>query len=173
MEVKEFTVLGLHGDLVDFRCRVSSGTYVRSLAHELGQKLGIGANLASLRRTAWPSLPSNSAIRWTKSARLPLKAVSRSCWSIRGGCCRRFHRSPPRRRHRQDPPRPDREPAGNVPVAVREGVCRTGRADLHRQPSSGDAVPSESGFVQLRQFLPIPKLIVEVGDSLTGCGLAA
>ena len=51
VEVKEFTVLGLNGDLVDFRCRVSSGTYVRSLAHELGQKLGIGGHLASLRRT--------------------------------------------------------------------------------------------------------------------------
>ena len=51
VEVKAFTVLGLNGDLVDFRCRVSSGTYVRSLAHELGQKLGIGAHLASLRRT--------------------------------------------------------------------------------------------------------------------------
>ena len=51
VEVKEFTVLGLAGDLVDFRCRVSSGTYVRSLAHELGQELGIGAHLGSLRRT--------------------------------------------------------------------------------------------------------------------------
>jgi tRNA pseudouridine55 synthase len=51
VEVKEFTVLGLSGGLVDFRCRVSSGTYVRSLAHALGQKLGIGAHLASLRRT--------------------------------------------------------------------------------------------------------------------------
>ena len=52
VEVKEFTIAGLNGDLVDFRCRVSSGTYVRSLAHELGQKLGVGAHLASLRRTA-------------------------------------------------------------------------------------------------------------------------
>ena len=51
VEVKEFAVLSLNGDLVEFRCRVSSGTYVRSLAHELGQKLGIGAHLASLRRT--------------------------------------------------------------------------------------------------------------------------
>jgi tRNA pseudouridine55 synthase len=51
VEVKEFAVLGLIGDLVEFRCRVSSGTYVRSLAHEMGQKLGIGAHLASLRRT--------------------------------------------------------------------------------------------------------------------------
>ena len=52
VEVGEFTISGLDGDVVDFCCRVSSGTYVRSLAHELGQKLGIGAHLASLRRTA-------------------------------------------------------------------------------------------------------------------------
>ena len=52
VEVKEFTVTGMASGLVEFRCRVSSGTYVRSLAHELGQKLGIGAHLASLRRTA-------------------------------------------------------------------------------------------------------------------------
>ncbi len=52
VEVREFTVLGLDGDLAGFRCRVSSGTYVRGLAHELGQRLGTGAHLASLRRTA-------------------------------------------------------------------------------------------------------------------------
>jgi tRNA pseudouridine55 synthase len=52
VEVKELTVLHLDGDLVNFRCRVSSGTYVRSLGHELGQKLGIGAHLVSLSRTA-------------------------------------------------------------------------------------------------------------------------
>jgi tRNA pseudouridine55 synthase len=52
VEVKEFTVRGIDGNLVDFCCLVSSGTYVRSLAHELGQRLGIGAHLASLRRTA-------------------------------------------------------------------------------------------------------------------------
>jgi tRNA pseudouridine55 synthase len=52
VEVKEFTIDSLESDLAGFRCRVSSGTYVRSLAHELGQKLGCGAHLASLRRTA-------------------------------------------------------------------------------------------------------------------------
>ena len=51
VEVKEFVVSGLNGECAEFRCRVSSGTYVRSLAHEMGQKLGIGAHLASLRRT--------------------------------------------------------------------------------------------------------------------------
>src|SRR5271167_2801901 len=52
VEVKELTILDLDGDLVHFLCWVSSGTYVRSLAHELGQRLGTGAHLASLRRTA-------------------------------------------------------------------------------------------------------------------------
>jgi tRNA pseudouridine55 synthase len=36
---------------IGFRVSVSAGTYVRSLAHELGKKLGCGAHLASLRRT--------------------------------------------------------------------------------------------------------------------------
>jgi tRNA pseudouridine55 synthase len=52
VEIKEFQVCGLSGDLLEFRCRVSSGTYVRSLAHEIGQSLGIGAHLVGLRRTA-------------------------------------------------------------------------------------------------------------------------
>jgi tRNA pseudouridine55 synthase len=35
----------------DIRARVSSGTYIRSLAHDLGKRLGVGAHLMSLRRT--------------------------------------------------------------------------------------------------------------------------
>jgi tRNA pseudouridine55 synthase len=34
------------------RVRCSSGTYVRTLAHDIGSKLGVGAHLAALRRTA-------------------------------------------------------------------------------------------------------------------------
>jgi len=36
----------------DFRLRSSKGTYVRTIAHDLGQRLGCGAHLAALRRTA-------------------------------------------------------------------------------------------------------------------------
>ncbi|MBM3900840.1 MAG: tRNA pseudouridine(55) synthase TruB [Verrucomicrobia bacterium] len=35
-----------------FRVSCTKGTYVRSLAHDLGQRLGCGAHLAALRRTA-------------------------------------------------------------------------------------------------------------------------
>lgn len=37
---------------VHFRLQCSKGTYVRSLAHDLGQALGVGGYLWSLRRTA-------------------------------------------------------------------------------------------------------------------------
>ena len=36
----------------DFRLACTKGTYVRSVAHELGQKIGCGAHLATLRRSA-------------------------------------------------------------------------------------------------------------------------
>ncbi len=52
VEIYEFTISSFAQDVATFRCRVSSGTYVRSLAHELGQKLGCSAHLSSLRRTA-------------------------------------------------------------------------------------------------------------------------
>lgn len=36
---------------LSFTCRVSSGTYIRSLAEDIGEKLGTGAYLSALRRT--------------------------------------------------------------------------------------------------------------------------
>ena len=52
VEVKELEILGVEGERATFRARVASGTYVRSLAHDLGKALGCGAHLESLRRTA-------------------------------------------------------------------------------------------------------------------------
>lgn len=56
LEPKEVTVYAfqpladLERDAITFRLSCSSGTYARSLAHELGAALGTGAHLASLRR---------------------------------------------------------------------------------------------------------------------------
>jgi tRNA pseudouridine55 synthase len=52
VEIKEFVILKVEGDRATFRARVASGTYMRSVAHEMGQLLGSGAHLESLRRTA-------------------------------------------------------------------------------------------------------------------------
>jgi tRNA pseudouridine55 synthase len=51
VEIKEFEILGVEGDRARFRARVASGTYIRSVAHEMGVRTGQGAHLASLRRT--------------------------------------------------------------------------------------------------------------------------
>ncbi len=52
VEIKEFEILDTTADHATFRARVASGTYMRSVAHDMGQKLGCGAHLATLRRTA-------------------------------------------------------------------------------------------------------------------------
>ena len=51
VEISELTILTIDGDRVGFRARVGSGTYLRSLAHDMGQRLGSGAHLQALRRT--------------------------------------------------------------------------------------------------------------------------
>lgn len=40
-----------HYPCLKIRCHVSSGTYIRTLAEDIGKKLGIGAYLVDLRRT--------------------------------------------------------------------------------------------------------------------------
>ena len=52
VEIKHFEILAVDEDRVNFRAHVASGTYMRSVAHDMGQHLGCGAHLQSLRRTA-------------------------------------------------------------------------------------------------------------------------
>ena len=52
VEIKEFTITAVEADRAHFRAHVSSGTYMRSIAHEMGLRLGCGAHLESLRRTS-------------------------------------------------------------------------------------------------------------------------
>lgn len=52
IRVSAFDLTGFALPRIDFRLRCSKGTYVRTVAHDLGQKLGCGAHLAALRRTA-------------------------------------------------------------------------------------------------------------------------
>jgi len=52
VEVYEFRLLEAAGCEARFTIECSPGTYIRSLAHDLGQKLGCGAHLARIVRTA-------------------------------------------------------------------------------------------------------------------------
>ncbi|WP_116105453.1 tRNA pseudouridine(55) synthase TruB [Lewinella sp. IMCC34191] len=49
--VHEFSLTNFTGDTVDFYIRCSKGTYIRSLAHDLGQAVDSGGYLSALRRT--------------------------------------------------------------------------------------------------------------------------
>ena len=50
--ISKLEVTAIRGADVDFEVHVSKGTYIRSLAHDVGQVLGCGAHLSALRRTA-------------------------------------------------------------------------------------------------------------------------
>ncbi len=66
VSVYRFDLTERRGDDVDFVVECSKGTYVRTLAHDLGQALGVGAHLAALRRTAIG--PFSVAEAWTLGA---------------------------------------------------------------------------------------------------------
>ena len=50
--VHEFEIIAVRGSTAQFRVRSSAGTYIRSLAHDLGAAAGVPAHLKALRRTS-------------------------------------------------------------------------------------------------------------------------
>ncbi len=52
IHVHELDLLQFEGDRLTVRTRVSKGTYVRSLAVQIGERLGLPGHLAKLRRTS-------------------------------------------------------------------------------------------------------------------------
>jgi tRNA pseudouridine55 synthase len=52
VQIYELELLEVSGSVVRLRAHCSGGTYMRSIAHDLGQALGCGAHLADLRRLA-------------------------------------------------------------------------------------------------------------------------
>jgi tRNA pseudouridine55 synthase len=66
--------------LVTFRVVVSAGTYVRAIARDLGERLGVGAHLASLRREAIGALRVEDAVpldRLSSEALVPVRSILR------------------------------------------------------------------------------------------------
>ncbi len=52
ISIRKLEQVSLRGDLLELRICCSKGTYVRSLAEDIGRALGTGAHLTALRRTA-------------------------------------------------------------------------------------------------------------------------
>jgi tRNA pseudouridine55 synthase len=74
---------------LDFSVEVSSGTYVRALARDLGEALGVGAHLTALRRTRVGPLDVEQALSMAQSAELedrgvvPMAQAARQLFSVR------------------------------------------------------------------------------------------
>jgi tRNA pseudouridine55 synthase len=63
VEVFEYRLQEIEGSLARFTIECSSGTYIRALAHEMGEKLGCGAHLAEITRTAVGEFSLDQAVK--------------------------------------------------------------------------------------------------------------
>jgi tRNA pseudouridine55 synthase len=93
VEVYALELLSVQADWVSFAVECSGGTYVRSLAHDIGQRLGCPAHLASLRRTAVAEFSEKRALTLEKleealqrgeleTWRVPLEALLPECLEL-------------------------------------------------------------------------------------------
>jgi len=62
--IEQFEITKINLPQVEFRVLCSTGTYIRSLVHDFGQALGVGAYLSGLRRTKIGAFNVEDAIQW-------------------------------------------------------------------------------------------------------------
>ena len=63
VELFEYRLTEITGPLARFVIECSSGTYIRALAHDMGQKLGCGGHLAEITRTAVGEFSLEQAVK--------------------------------------------------------------------------------------------------------------
>jgi tRNA pseudouridine55 synthase len=73
--IYEFDITGVTGSTAQFRVRSSAGTYMRSIAHDLGAAAGIPAHLKNLRRTAIGNFRVENAIPFEALDTLSAEAI--------------------------------------------------------------------------------------------------
>ena len=118
--VRELELRGYAGGLAELRIVCSSGFYVRSFAHDLGQRLGCGAFLEALQRTRSGDFTLEDAVPLATVIADPIAATARAVPM-----------------HRLLPELP-------AVVLTDEGVRRTGHGSALRD---GDFTPSTPAFV--------------------------
>jgi len=139
VEIKEFVITSVEGDRAHFRARVSAGTYMRSVAHDLGQRLGCGAHLASLRRTSVAEFDITQA-RTLEAIETHISPIA--SWS--GGLIR-----PPK--PSSEAPHPDNDV---IPSEARSLVVIETRGHASDVPIEREAFSIASLFIHPRQLLP-------------------
>jgi tRNA pseudouridine55 synthase len=74
VRVTRFDTLSVDGNIARFHVDCSSGTYIRSLAHDVGKALELGAHLSALRRTRIGPFSLENARTLTALGELPVEA---------------------------------------------------------------------------------------------------
>ena len=77
IRVSKFDLTRWAAPEIDFVLRCSKGTYVRAIAHDLGQKLGCGAHLSKLRRTASGKFTDAQCVTLEHLQTLPLPEIEK------------------------------------------------------------------------------------------------
>jgi tRNA pseudouridine55 synthase len=62
--IEQFEITKIDLPNIEFRVLCSTGTYIRSLVHDFGQALGVGAYMSGLRRTKIGSFQVEDAMQW-------------------------------------------------------------------------------------------------------------
>jgi H/ACA ribonucleoprotein complex subunit 4 len=71
-EVYSFEILNIKERDIFFRVKCESGTYIRTLCHDIGQSLGVGAHMAQLRRTKTGPFKIEDAVAMEKITKADL-----------------------------------------------------------------------------------------------------
>ena len=79
VEIYALELLGFAGAEVRFAVECSGGTYVRSLAHDFGRKLCVGAYLGDLRRTGVAEFKESQAVTLERLAEAAGQKTVQSC----------------------------------------------------------------------------------------------
>jgi tRNA pseudouridine55 synthase len=79
VELFEYRLKEIAGSIARFTIECSSGTYIRALAHEMGQQFGGGAHLAEIMRTAVGEFSLEQAVNLEELAELARHGKLSSC----------------------------------------------------------------------------------------------
>jgi tRNA pseudouridine55 synthase len=79
VELFEYRLTEIEGPLARFFIECSSGTYIRSLAHDMGQRLGCGAHLSEICRTAVGEFSLEQAIELEELAQAARDGKFQNC----------------------------------------------------------------------------------------------
>ncbi len=83
IRISKFELTRFSSPEIDFVLRCSKGTYVRTVAHDLGQKIGCGAHLSSLRRTATGRFAIDQCVTIGQLQAMPLPEIEKLLIPVR------------------------------------------------------------------------------------------